>query len=297
MIYPCLKWAGGKRQLLPIISKYYSFDTCTKYVEPFVGGGAVLFDILNKYDLEEIYISDINENLINLYIIIKDYPTELIKELKKLDKDYKICDILNKKQHFLNRRQDFNNHKNILKLDKHTRIRNAAYMIFLNKTCFNGLYRVNSKGEFNVPFGNQQNPMICDEENIKALSAKLQKVKIKCGSYDVWKDVIDENTFVFLDPPYRPLNKTSNFNSYAKDSFNDDSQKTLATFIDDIHNVGAKFVLCNSDPHNTDINDDFFDDLYKDYYIHRVPASRMINSNANSRGNINELLITNILAK
>ena len=294
MIHPFLKWAGGKRQLLPIISKYYPFDTCTKYVEPFVGGGAVLFDILNKFDIKEVFISDINANLINAYQVIRDYPNELISVLKKLDRDYKVDDIVNKKQNYLNRRADYNSHKNILSAHKYTRIRNAAYMIFLNKTCFNGLYRVNSKGEFNVPFGKIANPTICDEENIKALSLKLKHVKIKHGPYDTWVNEIDDKTFVFLDPPYRPLNTTSSFNAYAKAGFGDEEQIKLAEFVHAIHKAEAKFVLCNSDPHNTNPADDFFDDLYANYHVYRIPATRMINSKASSRGSINELLITNI---
>lgn len=293
-MHPFLKWAGGKRQLLPIISQYYPFDTCTKYVEPFVGGGAVLFDVLLNYNIQEIYISDINAHLINAYQVIKLYPTELITELKKLNKTYNTKDIVKKKQYYLNCRHKFNQQENVLTARKKTRVLNAAYMIFLNKTCFNGLYRVNSKGEFNVPFGKFENPMICDEENIQTISQKLQNVSIKYGPYTTWEKEIDEHTFVFLDPPYRPLNKTSSFNAYAKDTFGDKEQKELAEFIKTIHTAGAKFVLCNSDPHNTNPNDDFFDELYKDYHIHRVPASRMINSQAKGRGKITELLITNI---
>jgi DNA adenine methylase len=292
---PFLKWAGGKRQLISTIKTYYPFDKgYTRYVEPFVGGGAVLFDILENQHIEEIYISDINDSLINTYLIIRDECDKLIKELKKLDREYKMNDIVNRKQNFLNRRDDFNKLTNILSRDKYSRIRKAAYFIFLNKTCFNGLYRVNGDGKFNVSFGKYTNPIICDEENLKSISKKLQNIKISCCPYSDMLSKIDEHTFVFLDPPYRPLSKTSSFNSYAKDTFDDLSQIELAEFINKIDKIGAKFILCNSDPHNADPTDNFFDDLYKDYTIRRISATRMINSKASARGAINELLITNI---
>ena len=203
-------------------------------------------------------------------------------------------DIVNRKQNFLNHRDDFNGLTNILTRGKYSQIRKAAYFIFLNKTCFNGLYRVNSDGKFNVSFGKYSNPIICDEDNLRNISKKLKNVKIICCPYSDMLDKINEKTFVFLDPPYRPLNKTSSFNSYAKDSFDDAAQVELAEFVNEINEAGAKFVLCNSDPHNTDPSDNFFDDLYKNYTIRRIPATRMINSKASARGAINELLITNI---
>jgi DNA adenine methylase len=294
MCHPFLKWAGGKRQLLPTIKTHYPFDSgYTKYVEPFIGGGAVLFDVLETQPVEEIYISDINENLINTYIVIKKYVDDLIKELKVLAKDYSNMDIPNKQQFFINRRIDYNNTKNVLKANKYIQVRQAARMIFLNRTCFNGLYRVNSKGEFNVSFGKYENPMICDEHNLRRVSSKLANVNIKCCSYQDSLKVIDDKTFVFIDPPYRPLTTSSNFNSYNKDSFGDDEQIHLAEFVRKIDKIGAKFIVCNSDPHNVDPSDDFFDDLYKGFNITRIPATRMINSKASARGHINELLITN----
>lgn len=292
---PFLKWAGGKRQLIPVIKQYYPFDNgIEKYVEPFVGGGAILFDVLEKYNIKEVYISDVNEKLINTYIVIQKHCDLLIKELKVLAHEYTTQDIINKKQYFLNKRIEFNRIKNILSKDKRTQIRQAAYMIFLNKTCFNGLYRENSDGDFNVPFGQYVNPVICDEENLKAVSKKLQAVTIKCCTYSDMLKHIDDKTFVFMDPPYRPLNKTASFNSYSKTKFNDNDQKALSTFVKTIDAIGAKFIVCNSDPHNIDPTDDFFDNLYSGFKIQRIPATRMINSKATSRGVINELLITNI---
>ena len=295
MCSPFLKWAGGKRQLIPIIEKLYPFDEhCTKYVEPFVGGGAILFDILSKQNVKEIYISDINEKLINTYIVVQKHCGLLIDELTRLSNEYFAKPTEERKSYFLDRRNDFNNVKDILSKDKKTRIKQAALMIFLNKTCFNGLYRVNSEGKFNVSFGEYKNPLICDAENLKFVSKKLKNVKIICCSYQNINKYIDKHTFVFLDPPYRPLNKTASFNSYNKTGFNDSDQIELAKFVKQIDAVGAKFIVCNSDPHNVDEQDNFFDELYSDFTIHRVSATRMINSKASNRGSITELLITNI---
>ena len=169
----------------------------------------------------------------------------------------------------------------------------AALMIFLNKTCFNGLYRVNGKGEFNVPMGAYKNPLICNEENLMAVSQKLQNVKIVCGDYKESASFIDDETFVYFDPPYRPLNKTSNFTSYTEQLFDDNKQLELAKFVQELDNKGALIVISNSDPKNTDESDNFFDDAYSKQNIHRVSATRMINRNSDARGKINELLISN----
>ena len=293
MAHPFLKWAGGKRQLLPIIKKYYPFeDGYNKYIEPFVGGGAVLFDILDTYNLKEIYISDVNENLINAYIVIQKHVELLIKELTTISKKYALMDIVNKKQYFLTCRSEYNNIQNILSQPKFIQIRKAALLIFLNRTCFNGLYRVNSKGEYNVSFGNYKT-FEFDEENLKDVSKKLQGVQIICCPYKDMLKYVDEKTFVFMDPPYRPLTTSASFNSYNKDAFEDQEQKELAKFATQLDKLGAKFIVCNSDPHNVDPSDDFFDELYKDFDIYRVSANRMINSKGSSRGSINELLITN----
>ena len=174
-----------------------------------------------------------------------------------------------------------------------TAIDKAAYFIFLNKTCFNGLYRVNRKGQFNVPMGAYKNPMICDEENLRNINKVLQNVTIVCGDYSLAKQFIDKDTFVYLDPPYRPISETSTFTSYNPDIFDDSEQLRLARFIDEINVSGAKIVLSNSDPKNVNPDDTFFDELYKAYHIKRVSATRMINSKADSRGKINELIICN----
>lgn len=291
-VKPFLKWAGGKKQLLQNISLYYPFNTyINKYIEPFVGGGAVLFDILNQYNLEYIYISDINAELINVYSTIRNNLNELLELLLLYQTEYLPLDIEHRKIYYGNKRLLFND----LKING-TRINNiekAALMIFLNKTCFNGLYRENKSGLFNVPIGAYKRPVICDEENLRAVSYKLRNVDIVHANYTESFDHMDEHTFIYIDPPYRPLNTTSNFTSYTKNSFDDTEQIKLAKFVDKINDKGAKFLLSNSDPKNADINDNFFDDLYSKYNIKRVGASRMINSNSKARGKITELLISN----
>jgi len=166
-------------------------------------------------------------------------------------------------------------------------------MIFLNKTCFNGLYRVNKKGLFNVPMGAYKNPMICDEKNLRAVSEKLHRVTIVCGDYRESANFIDENTFVYFDPPYRPITDTASFTAYTENLFNDEEQIELARFVDDVDRKGAKIVISNSDPKNSNTDDDFFDNIYSAHKIKLVEATRMINCNSESRGKIKDLLISN----
>ncbi|MBP3222614.1 MAG: Dam family site-specific DNA-(adenine-N6)-methyltransferase [Actinomycetaceae bacterium] len=254
-------------------------------------GGAILFDVLSLYDLDEVYISDINGELINLYCCIRDNVDEIIKILKEYQDEYIYADTDVREEIFYEKRNHYN--ELIKKGFSHNSIESAALFIFLNRTCFNGLYRVNKKGFFNVPCGKYKNPKICDEKNIRAVSHALQRVTIACGDYRQSLEFIDKNTFVYIDPPYRPLTLTSNFTSYAKNDFNDDSQKELAEYVHILRSKGAKVLLSNSDPKNVDPNDDFFDSLYADYRIERVEASRMINSRADKRGPVKELLISN----
>ena len=292
-VKPFLKWAGGKGQLLFEIEKYYPFENkkITKYAEPFVGSGAVLFDILSKYKLEDVYISDINDELINTYGVIRDDIDELIELLMAIQNEFVPMGTDNRKAYYLLKRERFNdlkvNGKESINIEK------AALMIFLNKTCFNGLFRVNKKGLFNVPMGSYKNPMICDEENLRAVSEKLQNVTIVCGDYRESADFIDDRTFVYFDPPYRPITDTANFTAYTKNLFNDDEQIRLAKFADDLHRKGAKVVVSNSDPKNVNTEDDFFDIIYASHKIKRVEATRMINCNSEARGKIKELLISN----
>lgn len=285
---PFLKWAGGKRQLISEIEKFYPFEgnEITKYVEPFVGGGAVLFDILNKFELKEVYINDLNQDLINTYCVIRDEVDSLILRIDVLQKEFSSLSIENRKEYYNKIREHFNR----LQLDgtKEVNIEKAALMIFLNKTCFNGLFRVNKKGKFNVPMGSYKNPMICDKDNLKIVSKKLQKVIIMNKDYKDTINLIDGNTFVYIDPPYRPISSTSNFTTYTDSSFNDNNQQELKIFIDTANSNGAKILVSNSDT-----KDGFFEELYKDYKIKKVQANRMINSNGNKRHKIKEILISN----
>ena len=290
---PFIKWVGGKGQLLPEINKLYPIElgkTINKYAEIFIGGGAVLFDILSKYRLDEVYISDKNLELINTYKSIRDDVGILIKLLKEMEEQYTSLNNENRKLYYYEKRREYNN----LKINiEENNIEKAVLFIFLNKTCFNGLYRVNKKGEFNVPMGAYKKPKICDKENLKNVSLTLRNVKIVYADYRESEKFIDDKTFVYIDPPYRPLNITSSFTSYTENDFSDKEQIELAEYINVLNKKGAKIVISNSDPKNNDIDDNFFDELYKNYNINRVKATRMLNSNASLRGAINELLITN----
>lgn len=292
-VKPFLKWAGGKGQLIKEIEQYYPFEDgkITKYAEPFVGGGAILFDILSRHNLEAVYISDMNEELMNTYQIIRDNVASLIKMLHALQNDFVPLDTDNRKAYYKQKRERFNSLKT--NGNENNNIEKAALMIFLNKTCFNGLFRVNKKGLFNVPMGAYKNPMICEENNLRAVSEKLQKVTIVCGDYRESADFIDEKTFVYFDPPYRPITNTANFTAYTENLFTDDEQIKLAQFVDDMDKGGAKILISNSDPKNSNIDDNFFDDIYSAYKIKRVVAARMINCNSEARGKIKELLISN----
>lgn len=290
---PFLKWAGGKGQLLSEISRFYPFAQrdITRYAEPFVGGGAVLFDILSRYQPEEVYISDVNAELINTYMVIRDRIEELTDRLALMQQEYVPLDTDRRLLYFRDKRERFN----ALKLNGRQDIstEKAALMIFLNKTCFNGLYRVNKKGRFNVSMGSYRHPVICDADNLQAVSDRLQGVTIVCGDYRACADFVDSHTFVYFDPPYRPLTQTANFTAYTEQQFDDAAQQELAQFIDMLHHKGARIVISNSDPTNADEQDDFFDRLYASFHIKRVEASRMINCKSAERGKIKELLISN----
>ena len=249
-VKPFLKWAGGKGQLIKEIEHYYPFENgkIIKYAEPFVGGGAVLFDILSRYNLKEVYISDINAELINTYRIIRDDVDDLIKMLHAMQNDFITLDTDNRKAYYMQKRERFNDLK--VNGNENINIEKAALMIFLNKTCFNGLFRVNKKGLFNVPMGAYKNPMICDEKNLRAVSNKLQRVTIVCGDYRESSDFIDKNTFVYFDPPYRPITDTARFTAYTENLFNDDAQIELAQFVDEMDKKGAKIIAKKEDSYD-----------------------------------------------
>jgi DNA adenine methylase len=289
---PFVKWAGGKSQILTDIRAKYPQRVdhrIQKYAEPFVGGGAVLFDVLNIYAFDGIYISDVNRELIHTYTIIRDNPDALISTLRELEAQYLPVGEIERKAMYYTKRDRFNE----LKLSVDSSIELAALFIFINRTCFNGLYRVNSRGEYNVPQGSYKMPTICDEDNLRAVSEKLQNASIVCADYRQSADFIDSTTFAYFDPPYRPLTKTAGFTAYAQDGFDDHAQAELAGFIDQLSKRGTHIIVSNSDPKNTDAQDNFFDSLYSKHTIQRIYANRAINSNGARRGRVSELLIVN----
>ena len=288
---PFVKWAGGKGQLIEqldaLLPACFS-TTNVVYVEPFVGGGAILFHVLEKYpNISRAVVNDMNVDLMTCYRVIKHKPAELINELNGLQEEYyrRESEAMRRKM-FLEKRDRYNAHGT-------KEVETAALFIFLNRTCFNGLYRVNSKGLYNVPFGKAVCPLICDEETLRADSAVLQKVEILCGDYSQVTNVVAGKSFFYFDPPYRPLTKTAAFTAYSKGGFGDDEQERLADFCRALDAKGDCWLLSNSDPHNVSPDDMFFEELYKGFDIHRVSASRMINSKAEGRGKITELAIRN----
>jgi DNA adenine methylase len=290
---PFIKWVGGKGQLITTIEKNFpakfSQIKDLTYIEPFVGGGAVLFWILNQYpNVTKAVINDINPDLTTAYKTIKDNPTDLVNYLKAIQEEYIPLSEEKRKEYFLEKRSKFNTKS----LDE---IENTALFIFLNRTCFNGLYRVNSKGLFNVPFGKYTNPKICDEETILADSQLLQRVEILTGDFKETLKYAGKNSLFYFDPPYKPLSNTSSFTSYSKEDFNDLDQIRLSNFCKKIDELGHRFILSNSDVKGYNTNDNFFDDLYNPFEIKRVLAKRTINANAEKRGKLTELLISNFI--
>jgi len=264
-----IKWAGGKKQLLSQFEKHFP-DKVERYFEPFVGGGAVAWHIIKKYNPREVYLSDINEKLINVYLQIKNNVGLLIKELEKFRK------LHNKENYYKIREQN---------PESLTSLTSAARFIYLNKTCFNGLYRVNSKGKFNVPLGSYKNPSIYSEIELREISQLLKNVHIEVKQFSDIKHEVKEADFIYFDPPYYPIKKTS-FTKYARGDFLEKEQIKLKELFEELVKRGAKVMLSNSDSK-------FIKNLYKDYNVAFVQANRMINCDATKRGAIREVVITN----
>ncbi|MFO1444338.1 DNA adenine methylase [Bacillus sp. Bva_UNVM-123] len=269
-VQPFLKWAGGKRQLLPEIRKYIPTKINT-YYEPFIGAGAVLFDI----QPEKAVINDINIELVNVYQVIKSNADELIEDLKKHEND---------KEYFYEIR-NLDRTPAYMELSP---IERASRIIYLNKTCFNGLFRVNSKGQFNVPFGKYKNPQIVNEHVIRAVHSYLSTNDVQILNTDFEKVVegAKEGDFIYLDPPYDPVSSTSSFTSYSLDGFNREDQQRLKNLFVELDRRGCNVLLSNSAT-------DFIKELYEDYHIEIVSASRHINAKASGRGKIDEVLVMN----
>lgn len=290
---PFIKWVGGKTQLLDEIRKSLPRDFSSRqhvvYVEPFVGGGAVMFWLLQEYpNIERAVINDVNAELICTYRVIKENVDALIAQLYSIQAEYIPLNSEDRKACFMAKRALFNSRTT-------TPVETAALFIFLNRTCFNGLYRVNSKGEFNVPHGRYANPRICDADNLHACSAVLQKVEIRCGDFAETGRYAGPDTLFYFDPPYKPITDTSSFTSYAKGGFDDQEQIRLRDFCDSISAAKSSFIASNSDPSDVNPEETFLNTLYNRFSIRRVSAVRMINSDASGRGAISELMISNVV--
>lgn len=291
---PFIKWVGGKGQLIEQLeaklpADFDNWDNAT-YIEPFIGGGAMLFYMLQQHpNIKRAVINDINPDLIICYRTVRDNVELLIPALRDIQAEYHaLSDMEAKREMFMAVRQSYNE-KN---LDP---IENTVKFFFLNRTCFNGLYRVNKRGLFNVPWGKYIQPQICDEYTLRTDSELLKRVEILEGDFEDTLSYAEGNTLFYFDPPYRPLSDTSSFNDYTKDAFNDDSQVRLKEFCDHVNVDGHCFMLSNSDCKGKKEADNFFEVLYANYYIDRVMASRNVNANGAKRGKISELLIRNYM--
>ena len=296
---PFLKWAGGKAQLLDVFTRRVpqglNEGTLPVFVEPFIGGGAVYFKFNSIFRFKECHIFDINEELVLAYSVVKNDVRGLIDYLGDVSDDFLSRNDSGRKDYYYTMRDAFNRAKGAINFTQYGEewIERAGQLIFLNRTCFNGLYRVNSRDEFNVPFGRYRNPRILHEGVLRADSVALRNTTVHLGDFTLAEPYISKDTFVYFDPPYRPLNQTSSFTQYSKDRFTDEEQERLAAFYAQCDARGASLMLSNSDPKNIDPDDEFFDDLYAGYHIDRVPARRTINCDGTKRGKIHEIIVTN----
>jgi len=295
---PFLKWAGGKSQLLPFFEQLYPLELKTgeikNYYEPFLGSGAVFFWVAQNYDVDNFYLYDLNDDLIIAYRVVQKDVSRLIEVLQCYDASYRRLGDFERKEFFYNERVIYNFKR--FKADSlysEEWIKRAASFIFLNRTCYNGLYRLNSKGEFNTPAGEYRKPEICNRDNLLAVSELLKRAIIKRADFTAVLEDLKSSAFIYFDPPYRPISKTSNFKSYYNNDFSDKDQEKLADLFKELDRCGARVMLSNSDPKNMDPHDDFFDKLYGDFNILRVCAKRSINSKKEGRGYINEIVVMN----
>ncbi|MCB4791585.1 MAG: DNA adenine methylase [Elusimicrobia bacterium] len=297
---PFLKWAGGKSQLLDQFESFFPSELkntkISSYYEPFLGGGAVFLYLSQKFSIKNSYLFDINEEIVLAYKVIQKNVEDLIEFLFQYTRKYKKLSDSAQMKYFYAIREHYNQQMFEINFKKYSDkwFSRAAQLIFMNKTCFNGLFRVNSQGKFNVPFGRYKNPKILDEDNLRKISKLLQSSEIMVSDFETIKcRKVDSNTFVYYDPPYRPISKTASFTSYSKNDFNEKSQERLAQVFRELDKKEVKQMLSNSDPKNLDKNDNYFEHLYSGFNINRVKATRMINCNSEARGKINELIITN----
>lgn len=299
IVKPFLKWAGGKSKLLEQLDQNFPKElingSIKRYIEPFIGSGAVFLHIAQLYKVDDFFISDINPELVLAYKTIQKEVEYLIEVLLNIQIKYLSLDQDERNKYFYQTRSTFNSRRNQINFHIYNKdwVERTAQIIFLNRTCFNGLFRVNSQGAFNVPVGRYKNPTICDKENLRAVSQILQKTQIQQGDFTECEKFVNKQTLVYFDPPYRPISKTASFTSYSQSSFNGYDQLRLRDFFRLLDRQGGKLILSNSDPKNEEADDNFFDYAYEGYRIKRVKAARNINSKASKRGKIDELVIMN----
>ncbi|HKP97352.1 MAG TPA: Dam family site-specific DNA-(adenine-N6)-methyltransferase [Fibrobacteria bacterium] len=301
---PFLKWAGGKGQLLERLSAHFpkalADGTVRDYFEPFLGGGAMFFHVMQKYPLRSAFLMDANEELVLLYNAVQRDVEPLIAILTQMQKDYLKLNEAKRRIRYLKVRETLNAARAGMDFRKYSAawVERASQILFLNKTCYNGLFRVNKSGGFNTPFGKYVRPTIADPENLRGASRLLAKAKIRRGDFGdlaKMKALVKPGSFIYYDPPYRPLSRTASFTSYSRFAFGDAEQERLAAMFRALDRRGVYQMLSNSDPKNSDPKDDFFERTYSGYRdtFYRIPASRSINSNPARRGRINEIVITN----
>lgn len=292
---PFLKWAGGKRQLLEQFKKRFPKElskqgTIKYFYEPFLGSGAVFFWVAQHCAIKKAFLNELNPEIYLCYIAIKKDVEAVIANLKEYNAQYKSSTDKDREELYYEVREEYNSsreHTNFKKYNAQSSPKRAAMTIFLNRTCFNGLYRVNSKGKFNVPFGRYHSPLICDTENLKNVSKLLQNVEISNDDFSVVKAKLKEDSFVYFDPPYKPVSETAKFTAYSADSFGDKDQERLAKLVRQI-DPKAKIMLSNSAPKS-----DYFEKLYSGFRIEKISATRLINCVAEKRGKVNEILVMN----
>lgn len=296
---PFLKWAGGKGRLLAQMDGYLPAALkqggVRRYVEPFVGGGALFFYLQQHHEINEFFLFDRSPELVLSYRVVQSDVASLIETLQEMEASYLALDGEGRETAFYELRETFNRERPSIDFEHIDRqwIRRAAQLIFLNRTCYNGLFRVNAQGAFNVPYGRYERPRICRSANLLTASTALQGVHIAQGDFSVCESLVDEHTFVYFDPPYRPISQTAAFNSYAKTAFGDAEQLRLAAYYRRLDAQGALLMLSNSDPKNVDLEDNFFEEAYQGFRIERITAGRAINSKGARRGPVSELLIMN----
>jgi len=296
---PFLKWAGGKSQLLAQLQAHFPPDLASgkinRYVEPFVGSGAVFLRIVQEHAIDQVLLSDLNPELILLYRTIQQNVEGVVAALERLQSSYLELDEPGRQAFYYRLRSQYNAGRGRSNFERYSTgwVARTTQALFLNRTGYNGLFRVNRRGEYNVPFGRYKNPRLLDPANLRAVAHLLQGVRLEYGDFAQGEHFVDRHTFVYFDPPYRPVSRTANFTHYAREVFGDAQQLRLASFYRALDLKGARLMLSNSDPQDINPTDDFFQQAYNGFRIERLRASRNINSNPERRGPISELLILN----